>query len=174
MPVAFRQVFHKCACDCFEIFIEEPTHLSAKAETYSKHKHHHTMKYLIGITLQGTVSFISKTCGGRTSDKHLAKRSGFLDLLDTGDVILADRGYGVADAVDPCNAKFKILAFSKAKKQRVPWNWSPYKDLLQLGSMQSESLVRQGIEMCTEEYPNGLTLLDKIVQVCYALTNLAP
>ena len=55
MPMIFREVFSKCACiiDCFEIFSEEPNNLRARAQTYSQYKHHHTMKYLIGITPQG-------------------------------------------------------------------------------------------------------------------------
>ena len=38
MPMIFRQVFHICVCiiDCFEIFIERPRDLRARAQTYSK------------------------------------------------------------------------------------------------------------------------------------------
>ena len=39
------------------------------------------MKYLIGITPQGTVSFITNGWGGRISDKYITEHSGFLNKL---------------------------------------------------------------------------------------------
>lgn len=95
MPMLFGQVLQECACiiDCFEIFIEKPRDLRAIAHTYSNYKDHHTMKYVTDVTPQGIVSFVSKWWGSRTSDKHLAERSGFLDYHNPGDVILADRGF---------------------------------------------------------------------------------
>ena len=56
--------------DCFEIFIDKPSNLLARCKTYSSYKNHNTVKLLISITPQGTVSFISKAWGGRASDKH--------------------------------------------------------------------------------------------------------
>ena len=45
--------------DCFEIFVDRPSALLARVQTYSSYKHHNTAKYLIGITPHGIVSFIS-------------------------------------------------------------------------------------------------------------------
>ena len=72
LPMDFRKHCPKCVViiDCFEIFIDRPTDLLARAQTYSSYKHHNTIKYLIGITPQGSVSFISEGWGGRVSDKH--------------------------------------------------------------------------------------------------------
>ena len=66
MPMSFRSKFGKCACiiDCFEVFIERPSDLKARAQTYSTYKSHNTMTFLIGITPQGSISFISKGWGG--------------------------------------------------------------------------------------------------------------
>ena len=69
-----------------------PTNLIARAQTYSSYKHHNTVKYLIGIPPQGTVSFISNGWGGRTGNKFLTEHSTFLDNLIPGDMVLADRG----------------------------------------------------------------------------------
>ena len=43
--------------DCFEIFINRPTNLMARAQTFSNYEHHNTVKVLIGISPQGTISF---------------------------------------------------------------------------------------------------------------------
>ena len=52
--------------DYFEVFIELPGDLLARASTWSKHEHHDTIKFLIGICSQGTISFISKAWGNCT------------------------------------------------------------------------------------------------------------
>ena len=54
MPSEFCKRFRKCVViiDCFEIFIERPTSLTARAQTWSNYKHHNTVKFLIGITPQ--------------------------------------------------------------------------------------------------------------------------
>ena len=45
--------------NCHEIFIDRPTNVLATAQTFSSYKHHNTAKVLIGITPQGTISFVS-------------------------------------------------------------------------------------------------------------------
>ena len=71
MPMEFRKYFGakiSIIIDRFEIFINRPSNLLARAETWSKYKHHNTVKYLIGITPQGAISFLSCGYGGRVSD----------------------------------------------------------------------------------------------------------
>ena len=60
MPMEFCKYFRKCVViiDCFEIFIEKSTPQAPRAQTWSNHKHHNTVKFLIGITPQGSVAFI--------------------------------------------------------------------------------------------------------------------
>ena len=74
MPTDFVQVYgQKFAVifNCFEVFIELPGDLLARASTWNNHKHHNAIKFLTGICLQGAISFISKAWGGCTSDKYL-------------------------------------------------------------------------------------------------------
>ena len=104
LPMCFkRSRFRNCTSiiDCFEIFIEKPKNYKARStQTYSQYKSHNTVKYLISITPQGTISFVSKGWGGRTSDKHITQNSGYLEKLSAGDVVLADRGFNIGDDVD--------------------------------------------------------------------------
>ena len=76
--------------DCFELFIEKPSDLLAKSCTWSQYKHYNTAKYLISITPQGIISFISNGWGGRASDKHIhiVEHSAYLNNLLPGDVVL--------------------------------------------------------------------------------------
>ena len=85
--------------DCFELFIEKPSNLLVKSCTWSQYKHYNTAKYLISVTPQGIISYISNAWGGRVSDKYIVENSGYLRHLLPGDVVLADRGFDVADSV---------------------------------------------------------------------------
>jgi hypothetical protein len=88
MPMCFKYSFGNkvtVVIDCFEVFIEKPTNLLARAQTFSSYKHHNTIKILIGITPQGTVSYVSEAWGGRTSDKF-TENCEFLNQLLPGDI----------------------------------------------------------------------------------------
>ncbi|XP_065681352.1 uncharacterized protein LOC124810861 [Hydra vulgaris] len=63
MPLCFRKYFEtKVAViiDCFEIFINKPSNLCARAATWSQYKHHNTVKFLLGVSPQGVITFVSK------------------------------------------------------------------------------------------------------------------
>ena len=64
--------------DCFEIFIERPCNLKTRVEVYSNYKKHSTVKFLIACSPLGTVTFLSKAYGGRTTDVVIVRESGFI------------------------------------------------------------------------------------------------
>ena len=123
MPVYFQYSFGKkvtVIIDCLEVFIEEPSNLLARAQTFSNYKHHNTIKILIGITPQGSISFVSETWGGGTSNKVLTENCGFLDKRLPGDVVMVERGFTVAESVGTRQARLVIPAFTKGKSQLDP------------------------------------------------------
>ena len=104
MPECFRASFKDkvaVVIACFEVFIECPSNLLARAAAWSTctYKHHNTVKFLICIIPQGVVNYISDTWGGRVSDKYLIEHCSILAKLLPGDVVLADRGFDIADSV---------------------------------------------------------------------------
>lgn len=119
----FRKYFGKrCAfiIDCFEIFIECPSNFIARAETWSSYKHHNTVTFLIGITPQGTVSYISNAWGGRVTDKYLTENLAFWIKILPGDLVLADRGFNIQATLGSRMASIQIPAFTRGKSQLAP------------------------------------------------------
>ena len=103
--------------DCFEISINKPKNILARAQTFSSYKHHNTVKFLIGITPQGVISYISKGWGGCSSDKFLTENCDFLDNLLPGDIVMADRGFDIGGSVALYCVKVKIPSSTKGKRQ---------------------------------------------------------
>ena len=184
MPVEFRRDFKNCICiiDCFEVFCERPSDLMARAQTFSNYKHHNTVKFLIAITPQGVISFVSKGWGGRVSDKHLTENCGILNFLQPGDVILADRGFTVQDSVGLCCAEVKMPPFTRGKKQlsRSAIDTARQLSRVRIHVERVIGVVRQkyailesklaiNMIMCDKE--TKTSVIDKIVVVCSALCN---
>ena len=114
MPIDFKK-FGKCVViiDCFEIFMERPSVLKTRAQTWLNHKNHNACKFLIGITPQGSISFVSQAWGGRVSDVHLTEKIN-VKLLP-GDLILANRGFSIQQSASLYCAEVKVPAFTKGK-----------------------------------------------------------
>ena len=70
--------------DCSEVFMERPSDLLARGQVWSNYKHHSTLKFMIGITPQGTISYVSSCVGGRMSDKEIVENSSLLNYLLRG------------------------------------------------------------------------------------------
>ena len=100
LPEVFVKTGHsKCRViiDCAEVFIERSKSLVNQAVTWSDYKHHNTLKFLIGISPTGYITFLSCCYGGRATDKYITNDSGFYDLLEREDEIMADRGFQIRE-----------------------------------------------------------------------------
>ena len=184
MPMEFRKKFCKCivVIDCFEVFMERPKRLMARAQTWSNYKHHNTIKFLIGISPQGSITYVSKGWGGRVSDQYLTQNCGILENLLPGDLVLADRGFNVQDSASLFCAEVKLPPFTRGKKQlsqcevdrarqfsRVRIHVERVIGLLRLKYKILGGTLPINLIKCSagEEY----STIDRIVTVCSALCN---
>lgn len=95
LPIPFRRRYKNVACiiDCFEVSIQKPSDPILQSFTWSEYKGCNTIKYLIGCTPDGFISFVSAGFGGRITDKMIVEESSFLNLIEPGTQIMADRGF---------------------------------------------------------------------------------
>lgn len=97
-PKAYRNISNlRGIIDCTEFYIETPYRLPGQRSTYSNYKSRNTFKLLISISPIAHINFVSNLFTGSISDKEIVKKSGFLDKLEPGDVIMADKGFNVQD-----------------------------------------------------------------------------
>lgn len=75
--------------------MDRPIKIRERASTYSTNKSYNAGNYLLATTLQSGLSFVSIGYRGRISDKFITENSGFLDLLEEGDLVLADKGLNI-------------------------------------------------------------------------------
>ena len=190
MPQCFLCSFGKrttVIIDCFEIFIDRPSNLLGRAQTFSNYKHHNIIKVFIGITPQGTISFVSKAWGGRTSDKYLTENCGILEKLLPGDMVMADRGFTIHDSVIYKLASLVIPAFTKGKSQLDPIDVERTRGIANvsihvervIGLLRRKYIILQGtlpidLLKCN---PSGtadsrVPMIDRIIRVCSALINV--
>ena len=95
LPISFRKNYSKIqsVIDCFEVEIQKPSDPVNQALTWSEYKGCNTLKYMVSVTPDGLISFVSTGYGGRTTDEVVASQSKYLDLLPTGCYVMADRGF---------------------------------------------------------------------------------
>ena len=58
--------------------------LHARAQMWSNYKHHSVLKFVIGVTQQGTIPYVSRCMGGCMSDKEIAEQSSLVNYLLPG------------------------------------------------------------------------------------------
>ena len=186
-----RQIveLHKPACfknkykgttviiDATEIYIEKPSNPEAQQVTFSTYKNSNTLKALVGITPSGSVCFISDLYGGSISDKEITSKSGFINKLQRGDEVMADRGFNIQEMLASKGIRVNVPPFMNQSRQ--------FTEQEMLATRRIATLrihIERGIERIKNYHildfiPTTLCksgLIDMIFFVCAMLTNFMP
>ncbi len=179
MPAIYQKSGHKrlrCIIDCTEVFIERPKSLEVQAQTWSDYKSHNTIKFLIGIAPTGYITFLSDCYSGRASDKHICNDSGFFDLLERNDEIMADRGFQITEELLLRFCSLSVPPGARTKAQMTAAECKKTKDVANLRIHVERAINRiKTFRILKSVLP--ITMLhhaDDIVYTCAALCNLKP
>ena len=160
--------------DCFEIPCDRPTHVEANSLIFSSYKNRTTTKFLISMSPSGQINYCSDAAGGNMSDKEIVTRSGFPEKFDTGDQVMADKGFkiegellekGVELIIPPFAEKGKRFSLEKSERNR---------DIAH-ARIHIERVINRVRDYRILSGPTPITELDLIgpmVKVCCILTNM--
>jgi len=178
LPKCFQKRFRNCCCviDCTEIFIQRPFNLNSRAQTWSSYKNTNTIKYFIAITPAGAVSFLSHGWGGRVSDKEITNECGFLNLLQHGDLVLADRGFTIETELATRGATLAIPSFTQGQTQMAGRQVDHSRKIANsrihvervIGRLRKFNILNSRIPV------SQVKLLDDVMVIISALVNLSP
>ena len=186
MPLSFRQKFKDCVSiiDGFEVFCNRHKNVLDRASTYSNYKSH-TVKFLISITPQGTINFISQAFGGRTSDIEIVKKSGYMKFIGSGDAVLADKGFTIEELFGLIGAKLITPSFMGKQDQLSQLQVETSRGISNvrihiervIGHLKKTFLILRGpisVDHMTSSDSESITLIDQIATVCCCLLNCLP
>ncbi|CAM4671692.1 unnamed protein product [Leuciscus chuanchicus] len=166
----------RCIIDCSEIFIDQPT------SPTTNYKSHNTIKFLVGTSPTGSITFLSKSWGGRSSDETITKSSGLIDLLEEGDIVMANRGFSFPEYFATKGVQLLIPALTRGKTPLSGQEVSVSRHMSRLrghveraiGRIKKYCILRQTLPMnlVKRRSKDTVATVDKILLVCSALSNL--
>lgn len=175
-----------CIIDCFEVFIEPPKGVMALSQTWSTSKQSNTIKFVISITPQGSISFISKAWGGCVPNRHLIENCGLLDKLLPGDLLLAYCPLTTEeDQTDLICAEVVMSPLSQGEKQLQQKDVEGFHEAspMKTHAQRVIGLLRERYSILSSTLPVSVirvwpsgevekSLIDRVMMTCCALCNL--
>ena len=118
LPQVFKTFKNiRCTFDCTEFFVQMPRDFRHQGNLYSSYKNHYTYKSLIAVAPNGSIVFVSDLFEDSISDRATVEKSGFLDFINPGDMVLADRGFLIEDLLLTRQASLNIPPFLGKRKK---------------------------------------------------------
>ena len=107
--------------DATEFTCEKPSLPSSQRKFYSAYNNDNTYKLLIGCTVNGYINYTSQSWSRNASDKLLFEKSGFLDLLEPGDKVMADKGFGIRGMLAVKKMYISFTSILEKEEVQTPW-----------------------------------------------------
>ena len=178
MPPCFKKWYPstRTIIDGTEFFIERPSNLARQSATWSNYKNHNTMKALICISPDGSVTFVSSIFEGAITDAHLVEQCGILAKLEPGDSIMADKGFDIQHLLAPIGVRLNIPPFRRGERVFTPDDVMKTKKIAAVRIHVERAINRiKEFSLVGRVIPNSLwDTAEQIIHVCAYLTNWQP
>ena len=178
IPEQFNKLYPttRVIIDATEIYVEQPKLPEQKQITFSNYKNDNMYKGLVGISLNGVITFVSLLYPGSISDKELTRRCGILELLEEGDSVMADRGFDIEDDLVLLGVHINIPPFLRVKQQLSQEELISTRRIASLRIHVERAMERiKNFHIFDRSIPTSLTdITDRIFFVCCVLSNFQP
>jgi hypothetical protein len=161
--------------DCTELYIDKPSRPSSQRNTYSQYKSRNTFKVLVSQSPLCHFNFVSNVYSGSISDKEIVQKSGFLDYLEEGDIVMADKGFNIQDLLaiqgvrliaPPIMRKDNVSACASTLTRRIATKRVHIERMIR--KLKSFAILRKCLPLTFKGY------ISSIVKVVSSLVNLQP
>ncbi|KAK7909918.1 hypothetical protein WMY93_014602 [Mugilogobius chulae] len=132
------------------------------------------LKYLISASPQGYITFVSKAFEGNVTNEEIIEKTGILEILLPGDLVLADGFFKLEVNPDGEQRQLKALHKHAAVLKKITLSRVAVKQAVL--NIQRFALLSGLVPLIMLRQKEGedKTLLDKVVKVCCAITNMWP
>ena len=177
LPTVFKGGYKKTRCiiDCSETYIDRPKSLYAQSSNWPDYKKHNTLRFKTAIAPSGYSMLVSYSYGGNASDKFICQDSGFYNLLEFGDEVVADRGFQFRkDLHRYC--KLSIPPGARVKSQMTAAECRKTKEVAYLRIDVERAISRiKTFRILTNTLPlSMLPHADDVIRTCAATSNIQP
>ena len=166
----------RCIIDCTEVYIERPKSLDVQAATWSDYKQHNTFKILVTISPSGYIMHLSDCHGGRATDQFICRNSGLYNLLEYGDVVMADRGFQIKEDLLHHYCQLAAPPGARTKSQLTTNECEETKEVANAPIHVERAISRlKTFRILKNTFP--LTMLpyaDDIIRTCASICNIQP
>lgn len=176
VPHVFRDMSGlRAIIDCTELMLQKASDLQERKATFSNYKHHDTVKFMVGLSPQLCINYVSKAWGGRTSDKHITLQSkGFIDGLVPGMQVMADRGFTVSNELRQMGVALVLPSFKGRGRPQMTAEECAKSENIAKGRIHIERAIqriRTFNILATVVRLNMMDIIEQIFTVCAYLTN---